>query len=384
MKSLKRRLSLLRRRAFDLAELLERLISSAEEERDSLDLDQHERDVREISFELLVAISQFDECRAVHQAYWPLDEQPYRDLLAELLFSDKASMLPRMYKYGREEIVQRVVKWRMGVDDDTEIFSKMLQWRELNAAICALDDTEESKRLTEAPGDLFANTSARLKALTFEEQTEFSNAIGDYLANQWLYPRVEDHAGVSIGDRYWKLFEVANIRRDWVMFNSDALKSAMGAAELDSELRESLSGFFDRLNSAIADFGLDALGDILEDGGSPFGDLPEDWSIIPGNKRGLCPRVVIAIATSKSPTSKLGSIQVMRKLREVLIGCCDSGCKGPKTEVAIFVGPLKSMTTVIEESSGDLEKHLSKVPQIFKAFIPVGVLQKNLNVIAWR
>jgi hypothetical protein len=52
--------------------------------------------------------------------------------------------------------------------------------------------------------------------------------------------------------------------------------------------------------------------------------------------------------------------------------------------LAIFVGPLQSMTKVIEESSGDLEKHLSKVPRVFNAFIPVGVLQKNLNVIAWR
>ena len=382
MKILKRRLSLLRRRAFDLADLLESL-TSLDAERGSPDLDQYESYIREVSFELLVAISQFDECRAVHQAYWPLDEQPYR-ALAELLFSNRATMLAGMYEYGREEIVQRVVKWRMEVDDDADLFSKMLQWRELNAAICALDETEETRRFTEVLSGLFARISEQLKALTLEEQTEFSSAIGDYLANQWLYPRVVDHAGVSMGDRYGKLFEVANIRRELVMFDSDALKSAMRAAELDTELQGALKGFFDRLNSAIADYGLDALGDILEDGGSPFGALPKDWSIIPGNKPGPCPRVVIAIATSKSPISKLGPIQVMRKLREVLISCCDSGCKGPKTEVAIFVGPLQSMTKVIEESSGDLEKHLFKVPQIFKVFIPVGVLQKNLNVIAWR
>ena len=382
MKSLKRRLSLLSRRAFDLADLLASLTSLGAE-RGSPDIGQHESYIREVSFELLVAISQFDECRAVHQAYWPLEEQPYR-ALDELLFSDRASMLAGIFEYGRDEIVQRVVKWRMGVDDDTDLFSKILQWRELNAAICGLDETEETRRFTEVLSGLFARISEQLKALTLEEQTEFSIAIGDYLANQWLYPRVVDHAGVSIGERYGKLFDIANIRKEWVMFDSDALKSAMKVAELDPELQDRLKRFFDRLNSAIADYGLDALGDILEDGGSPFMDLPRDWAIIPGNRLGPCPRVVIAIATSKSPTSKQGSTQVMRKLREVLIGCCDSGCQGPKTELAIFVGPLQSMTKVIEESSGDLEKHLSKVPRVLKAFIPVGVLQKNLNVIAWR
>ena len=127
MKSLKRRLSLLSRRAFDLADLLASLTSLGAE-RGSPDIGQHESYIREVSFELLVAISQFDECRAVHQAYWPLEEQPYR-ALDELLFSDRASMLAGIFEYGRDEIVRRVVKWRMGVDDDTDLFSKILQWR---------------------------------------------------------------------------------------------------------------------------------------------------------------------------------------------------------------------------------------------------------------
>lgn len=381
MKSLKRRLSLLRQRVFDLADLLAALTSPGAEG-DSPATDRHEQEIRDVAFELLVAITQFDECRAVHKACWQEDEQPNRAFI-ELNLSERI-VPPLLFELGRNELVRRIVTWRMGADDETDLFAKTLQWRELQAALGTLEVTDETTGYGEALDGLFKRISDRLQELTSEEQSEFSSAIGDYLANQWLYPRVVDHAGVSLGDRYGKLFEIANIRREWVMFDSDALKSAMKAAELDPELQGALKGFFDRLNAAIADFGLDALGDILEEGGSPFMDLPRDWAIIPGNKPGPCPRVVIAIATSKSPTSKLGSTHVMRKLREVLIGCCDSGCQGPKTEVAIFVGHLQTMTKVIEESSGDLERHLSKVPKVFKVFIPVGVLQKNLNVIAWR
>ena len=379
MKSLKRRLTLLRRRAIDLAEFLqvvpedgyERYLNGANE-RDQL--------IRDVAFDLMLTIRQFDECRAVHAAYWPFEEQPGPALIEVILKTGRA--LPDWFQIASEELFRRVAALRMSASDRSDLYEQILGWRELQAAAATLRESELAEVPVEGLNALAKRLEGKFRDLTLDERSALATAVRDYLANQWLYPSVLDKNQTSLGDRYGWLFDIANMKRGKSMFDSDTLESAIAFAELDAELQRSLKRFFDRLQGAIGDYGLESLGDILEEDGSPFMDFPSDWAIIPGSRSGPCPRVVIAIATSKSASSKLGATSVMRKLREVLIGCCDTGCSGKKTEVAIFIGPLQSMTKVIEESSGDIERHLLK--KILKVFIPVGVLQKNLNVIAWR
>ena len=166
------------------------------------------------------------------------------------------------------------------------------------------------------------------------------------------------------------------------MFEPNVLDKALKSVSLDAELAQLLRRVLDRLERAVDEYGLDSLEDILGEGGNPLPDLSNDVGVIPGNSQGPCPKILVAIATSSSPRAKVGAVPVMRKLREALIGCCDGSGSTPKTEVAIFVGPLESIERVIEESVGDLERHLRK--GALKVFIPIGVLRNKLNVLDWR
>jgi len=380
MKSLHRRLALLSRRVRDLKAIVRRLDRSDRREApDWIGEEDRALTLQEACYELTLTTGQLMELEPVSAAFWPeTDGDSIEGKWGEHFHLD-ADVIERALG---DLAVRRMDSAVVG-ETGAELFESMVAWREWRAV---RSFGESMGYLTERSwwleGQAERLRSAH-KALSNEARESLSNAVKDYLANQWMYPWARVEQGESLGERYGVLFEVAGIPYgDPILFESDVLNRIKVSTPLDAELAALLKRVLDSLERAVAEYGLSSLEDILADDGDPMPDLPSEVGVIPGDRSGPCPKVLLAIATSKSTRSKHGAAPVMRKLREALIACCDASGATSKTEIAIFVGPLDAIEGVIEESSGDLERHLGK--GTLKAFIPVGLLRNKLNVLNWR
>jgi hypothetical protein len=377
MKSLQSRVKLLQRRAKDMASLAARLERKRGKVPDWVG-DRRDEIIVEASFQAAFAVAQLQEIEPAFQAFFGPDPST-----ADRVLIDIPELSTEVIERAFAKVVSRFILKSFSQMWESDPFEAMVGDREFVAITSLLDSRDLARAGHGGKISHSGSFEERLASLSDDEQRGIRVAVRDYLANQWIYPWARTRFGERLSARYESLFKVAQVPYgDANVFEADILKRLARRGSLNDNDLGILAGVLESIARAISEYGLDALSDILASGGDPLVGRHACVGVIPGESAGPCPRILVAIATTKSSRSRFGAIPVIRKMREALISCCDGSGAHPRTEVAIFVGPLDSIEGVIEESAGDIERHLSK--GTLKVFIPVGVLRDRMNVIEWR
>ena len=105
---------------------------------------------------------------------------------------------------------------------------------------------------------------------------------------------------------------------------TDAFPPSLGDHDLPQDIRHTVSDLIRRIENLLSDetYG-DLVGRILRGEGALGGGLHggESISVIPGEHKGACTRVVLALAQGSSIKSPAGFPRVMRAVRGSLIDC---------------------------------------------------------------
>jgi len=372
LKYLTDRIRLFFERARELKVLLSgaRVSAVGSEESDALS--------RFAAFELVLTLSQLDELGTVARGLQIPDIGAQDALSDELQSLD----LPTL-KWAEEQLAVSIVGARLDANfTSAGVVEEFALWREWRAVEALLRELDYQMQSPDRASAWLARCEEHLNDLSVSERTSVRPALRDYLINQWLYPWAVTPRGRSLGATYGPLFDLTGIRREESnMMNHQVIERLIDGWDLNRDLRPLVVQVIEAIERAVSENGLGGLEDIVAQGGMPFFGISGEVGIIPGKGNGKCPRVLVGIATSKSPKATNGAATVMRKVRDALIKCCDLNCSN-KTEVVIFISPIGHIDSVMEESVGDIEGHLQK--GILKAFIPVGVLRGHTNILKWK
>lgn len=378
MRSLKRRIALLLRRAADWRRFLQEHGDGALHP-DSSSPVRREGDQTLAVFELAVTLAQLEETVAAFRYFWPTQDQWSERVgktarnAAEAFADAAAAPLPAVLgarvRHLAEEDMQSL----------EDVVDGLLEWRQLVAvaksSLIPVDFRVRGLDLLALP----ARLDAAIERLSSDDRAELSRAIRSYLSNQWLYRWVSTEGEIdTLGRRYESLFRIANLTAEGTSVNG-AVKfdDVLSVPELDENIKEQCKQVLTRISEIIEEDGYEALWDILDDGGFPGGpEAAPNANVIPGRGHGTCRPILIAFSKGGGSKAKSGSIQVMRQVREALIECAGT------TQVVIFIGPHADVPKAIEESMLDIEAHLGR--SVLKAFVPLGEFNGQLSHIRWR
>lgn len=330
----------------------------------------------EAAFQAVLATSQFRELKAVAVAFkYPEAINAARDSQEVLLVDD-------LVRAAGRYLVSRLVAQKLVGQQEDDPLEAFIALRKFLAVEQLLEELGSGGSAGGFIDDLSKECRARILELPENEQVPVREYLKDYLMNQWLYPWAETEAGRQLGVTYGVLFDEARVPRGEIgVLEKDVLKRVMAGVNLDGELGELVERVVALIERTVAEYGLEPMSDILSEGATALPNLPPEVGVIPGEGGDQCRRILVGIATNKRPSAKFGAKSVIRKVRDAMIKCCDSGTE-PNTEIVIFVGHLDAIPGVLDESMLDLEGHLRR--GTLKAFIPIGVLRNRPNFLSWR
>lgn len=190
------------------------------------------------------------------------------------------------------------------------------------------------------------------------ESSEFAEvmrwAMSNYLLSEWLFSWVVIDQRMSQRTVYGPLFK---IRGDMLNMRQrdNLLASIAGQIDIEPVERENARSIIQRVSEVVAEMGYDELIRAVTSYGGQSG--PNSMlgntapvNLIPGEGRGQCCPIVVAMASGSNRAKKLGFPQVMRELRAHLIRCAG------RTKLAIVITDVWD-PKLVDESRKDLLAH---------------------------
>ena len=288
----------------------------------------------------------------------------------------QSSVVTERSTSAKNFILDQIGRWDFGDSrEPEEIFEAVGEVRHLLAANEVLRDPEISKGLTDI-GEVLVSRSLELETLN---RVRLKRSVCMLLQAYGIFPGLNDTSGRALPESHGKLFQIAELTLG-VKMRISGLDSILEMSDADSELKDLIQRILGALATAVYE-GIDVF-EIANDKSEllpwPIKGSVEDGVVmlIPGRDSGLCARILLAFASSKSKSGGLAPKKVMTKVQQAIIRC-----RG-RLEAVIFVADLAAQGTEVQDHLPIMEDFL--FARDIKVFVPVTTMGRQLNALDWR
>jgi len=155
------------------------------------------------------------------------------------------------------------------------------------------------------------------------------------------------------------------------------IQSVLKDSKIKPETRELVDELINELQRMISENNIDRVCDILSNDRQLYPNIFQDGGIvvIPGNGKGHCAPIVLAITKGRDGRSKYGLLNVMRKVRAYMIQCFEI------VEVVIMLTDRWD-PDLMKESEADFSAYASR-PYGSKIIIPIVGWKNKLTAYSW-
>ena len=326
-----------------------------------------------VAHRLGCALEELNELLSVHRMYWP-QEQSWRDrhganLLG--LLRSKKELISAGNEISQEEWPDKELASSQELGD---LFAFFCQVRK---AILFSSNLADATGIDSNVSGVVNNAMHSIRKLEKHKANDLEDALTAFVRNSYLHSNVKLQNGVVLGERYRPLFQAIQLLRGESYMNIEEIHRVLRDADLKPETRAYVEKLIDALRQVLSDFEIDQIRDILASGGQLFPGMGEDGSlvIIPGDGKGRCAPVVLAIAIGKESRSRYGLPKVMRSIRAHLIECFEIA------EVVVLITDRWD-PDIMKESEADFSAHASRSFGR-KVLIPIVSWKRNFSAFNW-
>lgn len=380
MRSLRKRIQILKQRAFALADILKGLPNL--ECPGNYDVTGEGLTKQWIAYELAVTLGLLDEAVLTYCTIWPQEEE-WSTAQSQLVHNSLDPLLPHL----KEDIHAEAMVHRdeiVGIENANLVSDKLF---EIIATMHELINAETVAKLDssiigpiyvrilfihDAIPNLDADTRRRLRSMT-----------SSYLSDLWIYPWIYKKDPNSFRYQYSFLFSCARfIPQELTMNLFEGFSSILRSIANNKEIHVTIQHALEHVAELIAQDGLDGLFDILSANGSVFGGVNPNAksliNVIPGSGDDQCRPILFAFAKTGGGKSRFSTPAIMRRVREHLIHCQN------RVMVVILIAPLDGLSDSLEDSIGDIEAHMNNGKGPLQLFIPLAVFKNKMSLINWQ
>ena len=326
-----------------------------------------------VAHRLGCALEELNELLSVHRMYWP-QEQSWRDrhganLLG--LLRSKKELISAGNEIAQEEWPDKELASSQELGD---LFAFFCQVRK---AILFSSNLADATGIDSNVSGVVNNAMHNIRKLEKHKANDLEDALTAFVRNSYLHSNVKLQNGVVLGERYRPLFQAIQLLRGESYMNIEEIHRVLRDVDLKPETRAYVEKLIDALRQVLSDFEIDQIRDILASGGQLFPGMGEDGSlvIIPGDGKGRCAPVVLAIAIGKESRSRYGLPKVMRSIRAHLIECFEIA------EVVVLITDRWD-PDIMKESEADFSAHASRSFGR-KVLIPIVSWKRNFSAFNW-
>ena len=380
MKSLRKRIQILKQRVIALAELLKGLpdLNCPGD----FDVTGEGLTKQWVAYELAVTLGLLSEADLTYRTIWPNDAEwsASQSHIAHALVDNLLSQLKDDIINLMHSHIDDLSQMLLEPLDSSIILEIISSAQELVLAFRALDI--EDLLLGKIIGFLLA-LGGTIERLDNTAGRALKSKVNSFLSESWIYPWVYEHKDNPYRYEYKMLFSFARFNpRELTMNLFEGLSIALRAIADKKEIVDTVHLALERVAELIAQDSLDGLFDILSANGSPFGGMnPSAKSlinVIPGSGDDQCRPILFAFAKTGGGKSRFSTPAIMRRVREHLIQCQN------KVMVVILIAPLDGLSDSLEDSIGDIEAHMNNSKGPLQLFIPLAVFNNKISLINWR
>ena len=380
MRSLRKRVQILKQRALALADIIKDLPNL--ECPGDFDVTGEGLTKQWVAYELAVTLGLLDEAVLTYRTIWPQEEE-WSSAQSKLVHFSVDPLLPHLKEdIHAEALVHRdeiagFEYAKLGPDKLFEIIATAhelinaetvakLHWS-ISGPIVGL-----TSLIHDAIPNLDEDTRRRLRSMT-----------SSYLSDLWIYPWIYNKDPDSFRYQYKLLFSCARfIPQELTMNLFEGLSNILRSIANNKEIHETIQHALEHVGGLIAQDGLDGLFDILSANGSPFGGVNPNAksliNVIPGSGDDQCRPILFAFAKTGGGKSRFSTPAIMRQVREHLIHCQN------RVMVVILIAPLDGLSDSLEDSIGDIGAHMNNGKGPLQLFIPLAVFKNKMSLINWR
>ena len=319
------------------------------------------------------ALEELNELLSVHRMYWP-QEQSWRNrhganLLGQL--RSNKELISGGNEVAQEEWPDKVLASSQELGDLFEFFCQVRKTILFSSNLADADGMDSNL------SGVLDNAMHSIRKLEKHRANELEATLTAFVRNSYLHSNVKLQNGIVLGDRYRPLFQAIQILRGESYMNVEEIHRVLRDADLKPETRDYVNKLIDALRQVLSDFDIDQIRDILASGGQLFPGMGDDGSlvVIPGDGKGRCAPVILAIAIGKESRSRYGLPKVMRSIRAHLIECFEIA------EVVILITDRWD-PDIMKESEADFSAYASRSVGR-KVLIPIVSWKRNFSAFNW-
>ncbi len=381
MKSLRKRIQILKQRVIALADILKALpdLNCPSD----FDVTGDGLTKQWVAYELALTLGLLSEADLTYRTIWSNDAEWSASQL-HIASVSADNLLSKLKDDIINQIDRQIADLRQVLSEpsDSDILLEIiLSVQELVLAFSALDieDLLLSSKILLFLVDLvdsrekLDNTAGRA----------LRSKVNSFLSESWIYPWVYDHKENPCQIEYRALFSFARFDpRELTMNLFEGLSVTLRSIAGKKEIVDTIHLALERVAELIAQDSLDGLFDILSANGSPFGGVNPNAksliNVIPGSGDDQCRPILFAFAKTGGGKSRFSTPAIMRQVREHLIHCQN------RVMVVILIAPLDGLSDSLEDSIGDIGAHMNNGKGPLQLFIPLAVFNNKISLINWR
>ncbi len=377
MRSLRKRIQILKQRALALADLL-KVLPDLNCPGD-VDVTGEGLTKQWVAYELALTLGLLSEADLTYRAIWSNDAE-WSSSQSHVAYALVGKLLPQL----NDEIIKQAhshlddLRQMLGETLDSDIILELISsLRELivTYGILNIDDLLSGKII-----GFLLYLSGIIERLDHSVSRALRSRVNSFLSDSWIYSWIYEHEENPYRAEYKMLFSFARFNsRELTMNLFEGLSIALHAIADKKEIVETVHLALERVAELIAQDSLDGLFDILSANGSLFGGVNPNAktliNVIPGSGDNQCRPILFAFAKTGGGKSRFSTPVIMRRVREHLIHCQNN------VMVVILIAPLDGLSGPLEDSIGDIEAHKKNGKGPLQLFIPLAVFNNRMSLI---
>jgi hypothetical protein len=291
--------------------------------------------------------------------------------LVRLHFNGAADRLERKKRaidFAKNEIEKL---YDLNINNSEQAFLFACELRHLlavNRSLLSEDLALQTNRLSEIFISKFNSLSATDKHRT-------SRGVVNLLSEYKIYPSVQLANRTELIDSHWALFKSANLNRSENM-SIYGLNETLEKSKVDSGLKKIITSVLASIQEIASEHGRGTLSVVGDERAMPWPNGLSDVTIIPGDGRGSCSRVLLAIADSSKRSGRSSPKIVMTQVQQAIIRCRGT------LKAVIFLSDPSAMGSEVEDHLPIIQDNI--LVGDIDIFIPVTILGKRLSVLEWK